>query len=496
MEVYVIKPTPGEKKKLRVAAYCRVSSDHDEQLNSAENQRSYYEDYINKHPDYELYDIYCDQGISGRKENRPEFQRMLKDARAGKIDLILTKSISRFARNTSVMIKSIRELKELGIGVYFELQDMNTLNMDGELLLSIYAAFAQAESENIGELLKLAHLRRVEKGDHTACLSYIFGYSKTAEGVIEPDDDALWVRYMFELAAEGYGTTDIARELNRLGVKPKTTTVFTGTVVRKIVKNRTYLGEIVRLHYCEDEDGKIRVNDGTHPPLVIKNNHPAIIDEETWNRASKGLGPSRKEKYEQRWLVSREVLKAECLKYKGRLYCAECGYIMHGSPSKKENAVYFHCYGHSYYGKDFCSVNTIPLEAVKGFGDFEGKIYVSIEQADNKRKYGYESEAEWLNHHQKKPPLVFERDMETAYLEGHLYCKKCGCPLLRRAMSHHRNQWICSGNKAGQCDGLFVPDIFIKRLKADEEKNYIEEVSLNGERSYLYSSEYGKGKIL
>lgn len=165
MQIEIIPPRAVAKRKLKVCAYCRVSSTHDDQQTSVENQIEYYESKINSNPEYEFAGIYCDRGISGTKEERPEFQRMLKDARLGKIDLVLTKSISRFARNTDTMLKTVRELQEYGIGIFFELQNMNTLDMEGELLLTIYAAFAQAESENTSELLRMAHLRRVKNKD-------------------------------------------------------------------------------------------------------------------------------------------------------------------------------------------------------------------------------------------------------------------------------------------------------------------------------------------
>ena len=152
MEITVIKAQKDDKKKLRVAAYCRVSREGEEQESSIENQRAHYEELINENPDYEYAGVYCDNGISGFKEARPGFQKMMEDARARKIDLIITKSITRFARNTDTILKATRELKELGIGVFFELQNMNTLTQGGELLMTVYAAFAQGESQTYRDL--------------------------------------------------------------------------------------------------------------------------------------------------------------------------------------------------------------------------------------------------------------------------------------------------------------------------------------------------------
>ena len=161
MEIQTIQDPIVERKK-RVCAYCRVSTDSSEQENSIENQIAHYKEMIQRNNMYEYAGIYYDYGISGFKESRPGFQQMMNDARSGKIDLIMTKSISRFARNTDTILKATRELKDLGIGVFFELQNIDTLTQEGELLLTIYAAFAQGESETYRGLSKTARRRQFE----------------------------------------------------------------------------------------------------------------------------------------------------------------------------------------------------------------------------------------------------------------------------------------------------------------------------------------------
>lgn len=500
MEIIIKEPPKQPKRKMRVCAYCRVSSDHEEQATSVKNQKNYYKRIIAENPQYEFAGIYCDSGISGRCEKRPEFQRMLEDARLGKIDLILTKSISRFARDTNTMLKAVRELQELQIGVFFELQSMNTLNMEGELFLTIYAAFAQAESENTSELLSMAHLRRARNGDHSACLSGLYGYSKTSEGEFYPDEDARWVEKIFQLAADGLSPTDIAKYLNRNKVKPKVTKKFTGTVVMKIIRNPSYMGMIVRSRYYLDDDGKVKKNDGTHYPLTIENHHEPIVTRSMWENAQMRLPIESAAKGIKNRMVSMEDLRKKCQKYKGRLYCAECGYALHGSVSTRENVVYFHCYGNGRFGKGFCKVNTIPLYAVKEFGDFQGNIYVRSETDEyGHRTFQYESEVEWKSHSQKKPPLKIIRDMETAYLEGRLFCEKCKSKLLRRSTSHQKNIWICEGNKRhgkDYCDGIAVPDQYLKGTEFTQSKIYIEERFANEEKHYYYSTKGGKVKKL
>ena len=148
MQIQVISPTKATtRKKLRVCAYVRVSTDSMEQEDSLENQKTYYNSYISKNPQWKMVGIYADRGISGFKENRPQFLKMIDDARSGKIDLIVVKSVSRFARNTETVLKFSRELKSIGVGIFFELQNINTLSGSGELMLTFIASFAQAESE-------------------------------------------------------------------------------------------------------------------------------------------------------------------------------------------------------------------------------------------------------------------------------------------------------------------------------------------------------------
>ena len=164
VEIQIREGSREQKRKLKVCAYCRVSTDADEQENSLENQVRHYETVIKANPDYEYAGVYSDFAISGFKEKRPGLQKMLADAEKGKIDLILTKSVSRFARNTSIVLEATRKLKELNVGVFFELQNINTLSGEGELMLTILAAFAQAESESGSTGAKMVYQRKYEAG--------------------------------------------------------------------------------------------------------------------------------------------------------------------------------------------------------------------------------------------------------------------------------------------------------------------------------------------
>lgn len=241
MEIQVIRPKKKLIRKHRVCAYCRVSSGEVELENSLENQMSHYEEYIKANPEYEMVGIFHDFGISGFKEQRPGFQEMLEAARRKEIDLIITKSVSRFCRNTDTLLKTVRELKELGVGVLFELQDINTLSESGEVMLTVLAAFAQPESDNYRALAQMVYRRKFEAGIPVQQLERCFGYTVNGEGEYIPDpEEAPWVKRIFELYAEGHNCQQIARYLNEQGVKAAKGGDFRRTNVLHILENEIY----------------------------------------------------------------------------------------------------------------------------------------------------------------------------------------------------------------------------------------------------------------
>lgn len=204
-----------------MAAYCRVSTDQDEQLSSYENQVSYYRDYILKHEDYELVDIYADEGISATNTKKREaFNRLIQDCRAGKVDRILVKSISRFARNTLDCIKYVRELKELGIGVTFEKENIDSLDSKGEVLLTILSSLAQDESRSISENATWGIRKKFERGEVRVNTTKFMGYDKDENGklVINPEQAEV-VKHIYHQFLKGYSPESIAKELNTNGIK-------------------------------------------------------------------------------------------------------------------------------------------------------------------------------------------------------------------------------------------------------------------------------------
>ena len=290
MEIQIREGNREQKRKLRVCAYCRVSTDADEQENSLENQIRHYETVIKANPSYEYAGVYSDFAISGFKEKRPGLQKMLADAQKGKIDLILTKSVSRFARNTAIVLEATRKLKELNVGVFFELQNINTLSGEGELMLTILAAFAQAESESGSAGAKMVYQRKYEAGIPVQYLERSFGYMKDERGVyIADESEAVWVRKIYEMAADGYTPAAIKRYLNENGVKTVGGTKWIDSTVFRLIENEIYKGDYIMHKHFVNEERKLVRNRGEVDAWYIEDDHEAIVSPELWQKAQDAI---------------------------------------------------------------------------------------------------------------------------------------------------------------------------------------------------------------
>ena len=278
MKVRIIEPVkPRQEKRKRVCAYARVSSGSEAQGESLENQTTYYQNLIEANPEYEFAGVFADQGITGTKENRPEFQKMLELVRKGHIDLILTKSISRFARNTTIVLELVRELKMLGVEVVFEKEQISSLSGDGELMLTVLSSFAQAESKNVSDNLKWRYQRKFQNGELAINATRFLGYDKNKQGelVINPAQAEV-VKRIFEAALAGQGSFVIARQLNEEGVATVAGGKWHSSTVLGILKNEKYRGDAkLQKTYRKDHLGKKKCrNHGEVDSFYIENNHP------------------------------------------------------------------------------------------------------------------------------------------------------------------------------------------------------------------------------
>lgn len=316
------KATPGAEK-LRVCAYARVSTASVKQGNSLKNQVDSYTRRIKDNPQYEFAGVYADFGISGRSEKRPEFQKMIEDARAGKIDLIITKSISRFARNTVTLLKYVRELKELGVAIFFEENNINTSSSEGEMMLTVLASFAQEESRSFSENNKWALKKKFERGEGMVNTKRFLGYDKDENGhLIINEAEAKIVRRIYDMYLSGMGSFLIKNKLNEEGIPTVTGAAWTCGTVNGILKNEKYKGDfLIQKTYNPEVGGASKPNRGQVPQYYVKDDHEAIISEEEWEQVQE-LTAYRCEK--------RNIAKGskKCLnRYpnSGMLKCGYCG---------------------------------------------------------------------------------------------------------------------------------------------------------------------------
>ncbi len=278
---------PGFRKR-RVAAYARVSTDSDEQATSYENQIDYYQKYINSRDDWTLVKIYTDDGISGTSTKRREgFNSMVNDALDGKIDLIVTKSVSRFARNTVDSISTIRQLKENKVEVFFEKENIWTFDGKGELLLTIMSSLAQEESRSISENCTWARRKQAADGKVTLPYSRLLGYDKGPDGqLVINEEQAKVVRKIFEMYLKGHNPSQIARALTHEGIPTVTgNKVWKPGPVQKILQNEKYRGDaLLQKTYTVDFLTKKKaVNHGEVPQYYVEKNHEPIIDPEDFD---------------------------------------------------------------------------------------------------------------------------------------------------------------------------------------------------------------------
>ena len=307
---------------LQVAAYCRVSTDHEDQIHSLENQKRYFEEYIQGNPLWQLTKIYADEGITGTSvQKRQAFQQMIRDAQRGCFKLLLTKEISRFARNTLDSIYYTRLLKQWGVGVIFLRDNINTLDPDAELRLTILSSIAQEESRKTSDRVKWGQKRRMEQG--VVFGRSMLGYDVKDGQLFVNEEGARIVRLIFHLfVTEGKGTHTIAKELQQAGVPTyHGLAQWSNTAVLRALRNEKYCGDLIQKKtYTPDYlTHQKRKNLGEEPLVILHDHHPPIISRALWQQAQEELkrrgqqARQRQSRYSCRYCFS------------GKLYCGFCG---------------------------------------------------------------------------------------------------------------------------------------------------------------------------
>lgn len=343
--VTVIQPTIAaeQEQKIRVAAYCRVSSDSADQLNSFMAQMRYYENFLADSKTETLVSVYADEGVTGtRMDKREDFQRMLKDCRRGKIDRIMSKSISRFARNTKESLTVLRELKSLGITVLFEKENIDTANMSDEMMITVMGGLAQEESTSISQNMRWSVQKRMQNG--TYVLPHVpYGYRMVNKRLVIHEEEAQVVRYIFKAYLNGIGISKIAHTLNQQSNQIK----WKYTSVRYILMNEKYTGNSLWHKTCTTTTFPYRtiVNNGFEDKYYVECTHEAIIQQEQFDKVQQLIA-------NRTFQVTRHIYSLS-----QKIFCGECGAMFR--VKHDENRTYWECRKHNESAEN-CGIKQIP----------------------------------------------------------------------------------------------------------------------------------------
>lgn len=368
---------PSIQKKKRVAAYARVSKNTERTMHSISAQISYYNDLIQKNPEWEFAGVYADGAITGTiAGKREEFQKMIADCEKGKIDIVLTKSISRFARNTVDLLNTVRHLKSLGVAVRFEKEHIDSLTADGELMLTILASYAQEEVETMSQNIKWTIKKKFEKGQLNGCCSFLgYRWDDSQKKLIVVPEEAELVRRIYDMYRTGNSLKQIQRALCAEGIAGIRGGRWDKTGISSILQNITYTGNLLlQKTYSADPLTKKHVwNRGELPQYYSENSHEAIINMEVFQEVQERLGHMR------------EVLNSEYYEvrpFSRKLVCGECGgHYGRGRTVKENGRIYYYwkCWKRKQHGNNKCKGRMISEKKlmayscdVLGWDEFDG----------------------------------------------------------------------------------------------------------------------------
>ena len=423
-----IRPAlPAIKQRRKVAAYARVSMDSANLLHSLSAQVSYYSSLIQKNPEWAYAGVYVDEAITGTSvKKRPEFNRMMADCEEGKIDLILVKSISRFARNTIDTLTAVRHLKDIGVEVRFEREGISTWSGDGELMLTILASYAQEESESISRNGKWAVRKKFEQGIPTTSLRS-FGYDWDAENksLLINEEEAGWVRYIYEKYLAGASIKGLAKELREKGVTALRGAPISRTTIRRILTSRIYTGDIILQQYYSPSVGKVRRNQGEAARFEVEEDHDPIVTKEEFEAVQERILARAK---------AADNYGYEKTRFAGLVRCGKCGYACSHVKHKRdsEDKARIECSRRKSKQCDLLPIRESELEKMVPVMDGVEKIVLFDEHIDIHMKSGKVKTCV-----RKFPGSCFSR---------RTYCGECGGKAVRMR-SGKRECWTCSAKK-------------------------------------------------
>ena len=348
-------------QQLRVAAYCRVSTEQEEQQNSYQVQIAYYTDLINRKKEWSLVGIFADEGISGTQtKKRTEFNRMIRMCKNKKIDLVITKSISRFARNTVDCLEYVRQLKNLGIGVIFEKENINTLTMTSEFMIALYGSFAQAESESISKNVSWGKEKAYREGKVQFQYQNLLGYRKGTDGKPEiVPEEAETIKLIYKLFLDGYSMTNIKKVLESSGtLTAKGKKIWNESLISSILKNEKYVGDALlqKTFTVDCITHKIVKNHGERPMYLVTDHHAPIVDRDTYNRVQQELARrSSKRKISDKTITEQGKYSSKYA-LSELLICGNCGtpYRRTTWSARGKKQIVWRCISRLEHGKKYC----------------------------------------------------------------------------------------------------------------------------------------------
>ena len=500
--IKIEQAVPVIQTKKKVAAYARVSMDTERLHHSLSAQVSYYSSLIQKNPGWQYAGVYADYGITGTlTAKREQFQKMLSDCEEGKIDIILTKSISRFARNTVDLLETVRHLKSIGVEVRFEKEKIHSFSEDGELMLSLLASFAQEESRSISENCKWGIRKRFQSGEIGVANKRILGYryDEVQKRYLIVPEEAESVRWMFQMYLDDVTLREIADRMNRAGIRTIRGYTFQEASVRQLIFNEVYAGDMKRQKcYIADPIQKNKVkNHGELPQYYMTDCHEAIIDRETYAKVKAEM-------------KRRASLINPTYCFTAKIHCGICGanYARKKGIVKGRTYVHWICRSKKEAGTTCSSVNFSEEELknicaeILDLDAFEEEVFESrvkdivvLENGDVEFYLVGGETKRWKNLHLNDTRHTVTL---TDAFQGKIRCAKCGKTYHRVNSANRWVYWYCIGkrNKVSPCDSVNYTDFQLRQisvhilgLDAFDERTFteqIEEITVLADGNLVY----------
>lgn len=482
--------------KKRVAAYARVSKDSEVLLHSFSAQISYYSSFIQKNPEWTYVGVYADEGITGTNtEKRDDFKHLVADCDAGKIDIVLTKSISRFARNTVDLLETVRHLKDIGVEVRFERENISSMSGDGELLLTILASFAQEESRSMSENIKWAIKKGFERGEpHSVSRALGYQWDGGQYRIVPKEAEA--VKLIFEHYLAGVSTIQLPKLLNKKGIVGLNGNPLSRASIKDILQNEIYIGNLVLQKSYSPKIRKRSLNYGELPKYRVEEAHEQIISNELFQAVQKA-------RMERGKVASNINKQTNC--FSGKIQCGKCGYkcsrrnIVHSKTTERTSYKRWVCNACETKGRKFCDMQPVDEDLLRTASAFvmgekeldEERFQREIDTVtvfDDRVEFCFKNGKvkNWARDYSSKP-------RGRTCFTGRIKCGKCGSSCIRNPIAHSKEtirdyyeRWTCDGQRKRKMDFCDLKSLSEDELrkataillgeKANYEVNFVQEV--------------------